>query len=410
MIYRQRHIHSEIKKHLEKTEYAILIGARQTGKTVLIRELFKELKERALRVYYLTFENIEVLKEVNKHPENIFKFTERPANPLDNDSEEKERIYIIIDEVQYADDPSGFLKYMYDTYLENLKIIATGSSAFYIDKKFKDSLAGRKHIFKLNRLNFIEFLEFKDRNDLSEELYISRKRVDYISIKKREILQFFDEFLVFGGYPAVVLEPDKEYKKHRLMEIRDSYIKRDVMEADIRNETDFFNLMSVLADQTGNLLNRNELSNTLGIHTNTLNNYIYVLEKCFHIDLINPFHKNVRKEITKMPKVYYQDTGLRNTMLNRFQPVDNRADKGALLENYVYLRLKEMAWPDQIRYWRTSEGHEIDFVITSDLYTGEAFDVKFGLFERNKYPYAKFSRVYPDIHLMGINYQQAAFL
>ncbi len=410
MIYHKRHIHPKIRKQLDEKEYTIIVGARQVGKTVLIRELYRELKEEGRRVFYLTFENIDVLREVNEHPENIFKFTDRPVNPLGENREAKDRIYIFIDEVQYAADPSGFLKYLFDTYLDNLKIIATGSSAFYLDKKFKDSLAGRKHIFKLNRLNFLEFLEFKDRKDLSDEVNTGRERKEYISIKSREIIELFDEFLVYGGYPSVVLETDMEFKKHRLLEIRDSYVKRDVLEADVRNESGFFNLMTVLAGQVGNLLNSNELSNTLRLHADTLNNYIHILEKCFHIDLIKPFHKNIRKEITKMPKLYYQDTGLRNAMLNRFHPVGERADKGALLENYVFLRLKEMAYPDQVWFWRTSEGHEIDFVITSDFNTGEAIEVKFGAFDQTKYPYSKFSEHYPDIRLKGINYQQAAFL
>ena len=99
---------------------------------------------------------------------------------------------------------------------------------------------------------------------------------------------------MYGGYPSVVLETDVDFKKQRLIELRDSYVKRDVLEADVRNESDFFNLMTVLADQVGNLLNKNEISNTQRLHASTLNNYINILEKCFHIDLIKPFTRIFR--------------------------------------------------------------------------------------------------------------------
>lgn len=103
----------------------------------------------------------------------------------------------------------------------------------------------------LNRLNIIEFLEFKQKPELADEIITKRTRKEYISLKSREITNLFDEFLIYGGYPAVVLESSIDYKKQVLFELRDSWLKRDVLEADVRNETEFFNLMAVLADQAG---------------------------------------------------------------------------------------------------------------------------------------------------------------
>ncbi|MEA1877400.1 MAG: DUF4143 domain-containing protein [Bacteroidota bacterium] len=180
--------------------------------------------------------------------------------------------------------------------------------------------------------------------------------------------------------------------------------------SDIRNESEFFSLMILLADQIGDLLNKNELSSTLKMHNETLTSYIHILEKCFHIDLIRPFFRNVRKEITKMPKIYYQDTGLRNAMLNRFHKMDERSDKGALLENYVFLRLKDLSWPTDVRFWRTADGHEVDFVVTDDLISGKAYEVKYGQFNPSRNPYRKFCSVYPMIQLRGIDYERAVYL
>jgi len=405
MQYRKRHIHDSISSHLDKKEYTIITGARQVGKTTLLRQFYKELKNSEKKVFYLSFENIDVLSSINQHPENIFQFTERPANPLESNIPPDKRIYMLLDEVQYANDPSGFLKYLFDTYLDNLKVIATGSSAFYIDRKFKDSLAGRKKMFHLQPLNFFEYLEFLDRKDLSEEIKTLKKRDDYISLKQKEIEEYLSNYLVFGGFPAVVLEDDTELKKEILLELRDSYIKKDILESGIKNDMEFFNLMKILAGQTGNLVNKNELSKTLGIHLNTIENYLLTLERCFHINLVKPFYKNVRKEIVKMPKVYFNDLGLRNVLLKRFTAIETREDTGALLENYVFLRLIQFYHPEDIRFWRTADGNEVDFVISPDNINGKAYEVKFNGCDFKFAKYKKFMENYPNISLSAISYK-----
>jgi len=406
MEYKKRHIHDKINAHLNKKEYTIITGARQVGKTTLLRQFYKDLKMADKRVFYLSLENIDILNALNEHPEKIFQFTERPINALENEVKPDEIIYLLLDEIQYANDPSGFLKYLFDTYLSNLKIIATGSSAFYIDRKFKDSLAGRKKIFHLHPLNFREHLEFCRRNDLSDEVQTLRERKDYISLKKQEIKEYFNEYLVYGGYPAVVLEHDADLKKEILLELRDSYIKRDILESGIRNEMDFYNLMKILAGQTGNLVNKNELSKTLRIHLSTIENYLSTLEKCFHISLVKPFYKNLRKEIVKMPKVFFNDLGLRNALLNRFSKFEEREDTGALLENYVYQRLIQIYPQEDIKFWRTADGNEVDFVVSSDYKNGKAFEVKSSSIDFKPAKYKKFSENYPNINLSLISYNR----
>ena len=404
MEYKKRHIHNKIHAHLNKKEYTIVTGARQVGKTTLLRQFYRELKQEGKRVFFLSLENIDVLNALNEHPENIFQFTERPINALEKDAEPEQIIYLLLDEIQYANDPSGFLKYLFDTYLSNLKIIATGSSAFYIDRKFKDSLAGRKKIFHLHPLNFQEYLEFSGRKDLSDEVQTLRERKDYISLKKQEIKEYFDDYLVYGGYPAVVLENNTDLKKEILLELRDSYIKRDILESGIRKDMDFFNLMKILAAQAGNLVNKNELSKTLRIHLSTIENYLSTLEKCFHISLVKPFYKNLRKEIVKMPKVYFNDLGLRNALLNRFSGIEEREDIGALLENYVYQRLVQIYPQEDIKFWRTADGNEVDFVVSSDYKNGKAYEVKTTFIEYKSTKYKKFTENYPNINLSIIAY------
>ena len=331
-------------------------------------------------------------------------FSPRPAKTL-NDPDPKSRpLFLFIDEVQYAADPSNFLKYLYDIYRDHLKVVATGSSAFYIDKKFTDSLSGRKRIFELQTLSFEECLVFKKFSDLSGELELIREREDYISSNAREIMEIFNEYMTFGGYPEVVLENSREEKINLLKEIKNSFLKRDVDESGISNPDKFYNLLILLAGQTGNLVNRNELSNTIGVDNKTIEKYLYVLQNCFHIELVKPFFSNIRKELTKMPKVYFKDSGLRNMALNRFFDFKTREDQGALIENYVYNRLSVLFDTDTIKFWRTTDSNEIDFVITTSFGKGLAFEAKLNCKSASGRSQKNFVNNYPNYPLHIISY------
>ena len=404
-MYIQREIHPEIKNHLERKEYTIITGPHQSGKTSLLQALFKELKSVGRKVSYITFEDRDILSAINNHPEEIFAFTPRPEKFLERSDPANQPIFLLIDEVQYAADPSNFLKYIYDVYSENLKIVATGSSAFYIDKKFTDSLSGRKRIFELQTLTFEECLVFKNLSDLSGELELIRERKEYTSSRHRELMEMFNEYLIFGGYPEVVLENNKEEKIRLLKEIKNSFLKRDIDESGISNPDKFYNLLALLAGQTGNLVNRNELANTIGVDNKTIDKYLYVLQNCFHIELVKPFYSNLRKELTKMPKVYFKDSGLRNIALNRFFDFKSREDQGALLENYVHKRLSVLYDTDTIKFWRTTDNKEIDFVIITSFREGLAFEVKLNCKSAKRVSQKKFIENYPDYPLEVISYK-----
>ena len=154
--------------------------------------------------------------------------------------------------------------------------------------------------------------------------------------------------------------------------------------------------MMLLAGQTGNLVNTNELAATLRLTHTATDQYLYVLQKCFHVSLIRPFFSNLRKELVKMPKLYYNDLGLRNVMVNYFAPLEQRADKGALLENFVYRRLSEKYPKEQIKFWRTADGNEVDFVLEENITGGKAIEVKFNATEANARKYKKFNELYPN--------------
>ncbi len=402
IMYKFRKKYKSIFEHVKRKEFTIITGARQTGKTTILKQIYSELRLNNENVWLLSFENNEILTNINKEPENLFKYILRPKNPIDNDDHKPS--YVLIDEIQYANNPTNFLKYLYDTYAPNLKIVATGSSAFYIDTKFKDSLVGRKKIFTLSTLNFEEFLIFNDFNDLAKELLLLQSNAEYLSLKRNELQQLFDVFITYGGYPAVVLLDDVKEKKDMLKEIKDSYIKRDIYDSRIENQDTFYKLLVILASQTGSMLNRNELSKTLQSHLKTIDKYLYVLQKSFHISLLKPYYNNYKKEITKMPKVFFNDLGLRNILLNNFSEVALRKDKGELLENYVFLRLNELFEDDEIRFWRTLDQKEIDFVISCSNSEVKAFEVKFNSLKIKKSKYKKFGEIYPNANLQFVTY------
>jgi len=386
----ERKIVANIKKHLSRKEITVITGARQTGKTTVLKQIEKFLSEKGETSYLLTLEDPLLLNNLNEHPEKIFQFIRL------NDK----KIYLMLDEIQYLDNPSNFLKLIFDKYEQQIKLIVTGSSAFYIDTKFSDSLTGRKQIFELYPLDFEEFLVFKEKEELIIEWQEIRNSTDYISHKRNQIQSLFDEYLTYGGYPAVVLEKDINEKKFKLKELFSSYLKRDVLEAGVQNQDKFFNLITLLANQCGSLLNTNEISNTLKLSVTAVEHYLYILRKTYHIKLVRPFYTNIRKELTKMPKVFFNDLGFRNIIINRFSPIPQRLDRGIVAENFVFIRLRQLYDHQIIKYWRTSDGNEIDFIIPQEEAKGVAIEVKFSQSEYKALKYKKFTVLYPDFHVI----------
>jgi predicted AAA+ superfamily ATPase len=388
MVRRKKHL--VILNHIPKKEFTILIGARQIGKSTMLKQLFEDLNQGGETVYFLNLDRKDILDELNENPENLFKIC-----PLQQDK----KIIVFIDEIQYLDNATSFLKLLFDEYSDRLKIVATGSSAFYIDKQFNDSLVGRKKIFQMGTLDFEEFLLFKGREDLVSEIIQLKSKKKIKSIQENLLWGYMDEFMNYGGYPAVVLENDIDEKIELLKEIRDSYIKRDVLESGVSDQGKFYRMLMLLASQSGNLLNVNEISNTLQITNVTVENYLYILQKCFHITLVKPFYNTIRKELTKMPKVYINDLGLRNVLINYFSPLEQRADKGAVLENLAFRVLSERYDQDQIKYWRTADGNEVDFIVETSYLKGFAVEVKFNQQDVKPNKYNKFTQNYPDFPL-----------
>ncbi len=384
----RRNLFEPLAAHLDKKEFTILTGARQTGKSTLLRQLETYCKESSKPCVFLNLENRDILSILDENPLNLLSYL----------PDVEGRAIAFLDEIQYLKDPSNMLKLLYDEHMDRVKIVATGSSAFYIDDHFRDSLAGRKRVFQLLTCSFDEYLRLNGKDDLlaAYQRITSSKQAKTAQLEY--LRQQWQSYLLYGGYPAVITEPDRKEKIERLKEIRDSFIKRDILESGVQNETAFFHLFRLLAEQSGCIINVHELSTTLRIKNDTANNYLRILQKYFHLALVKPFFRNLRKELTKMPKGFLLDSGLRNSLLNNFQLIPDRMDKGELWETAFFRVLADKYGRDEIYYWRTADGNEVDFVIP-EIETPFAIEVKYDEAGIKPSKYKKFTETYPEIPL-----------
>lgn len=387
-----RKILPEIAKYLDDPGIILLVGARQVGKTSILHLLMDEVRKRGRAektVHYFDLEDFALLDVFNAGVKEFIAY----LNATGVDTKKKQ--FIFVDEIQYMANPANFLKLIADNH-KNLKLIVSGSSTLEIRRKFKDSLAGRKVVFEIFPLDFSEFLVFKGEQALSDALvksdirHISKKvEIEQVPARllKAELARYFQEYLVFGGYPKVALEAEHDKKTAYLTDIYNSYVKKDIKDImRVDNITAFNNLLKVLALQVGSLVNLSELCTSVKIARETLERYLFLLENTFIIKTVTPYSGNPRKEISKMPKIYFVDTGMRNIVIRNLGRLDDRADAGALVENGVYGNmLKNLAPLQEIHFWRTLSKNEVDFVVVKEKEI-KPIEVKYSAFTRPKVP------------------------
>jgi hypothetical protein len=238
-----------------------------------------------------------------------------------------------------------------------VKFFLTGSASFYLKNLFTESLAGRKYIFELFPLSFKEFLMFK-KSSLKipkEKSNITKPIFDTVSL-------LYDEYILFGGFPGVVLKNSIEEKKKALNEIFTSFFHLEVLQlGDFRRNEIIRDLILLLAQRIGSKLDIQKISKELGVSRSTLVEYISFLEGTYFIKTIRPYSRGRNSEIRKMPKIYFCDSGLANHLAN--------LEIGKLFENNVFqnLRLK-----GEVNYYQRKSGAEIDFILNKNI----AYEVK----------------------------------
>jgi len=348
----KREMVNKIAAYLDSREAIIIHGARQVGKTSLLNYLMQNhIKEN---VFYFDLELQNLLDLCNQGTEQVYNYL------IQKGADEKKRIYLIIDEIQYLKDPTKFIKVMHD-HFPKVKLLVSGSSTFEIRKKFKESLAGRIIAFQLYPLSLEEFLEFKNRT--------YKLKTENAQIINDELIILAEEYIKFGGLPKIVLESKEEKKHVYLSQIINTYIRKDIRDiGNIRNISLFNKLLEVLASQSGQILNISELSNAAGINRETVLQYLDLLENTFIIRRIAPFHKNLRSELFKNPKVFMLDTGIMHLLWLKEFP---KIIFGNVFETFVFLELMKKS--DRINFWRTTNKQEVDFILNrKEIYAVEA--------------------------------------
>lgn len=337
-----RSILPKVKKYLSTQDILVILGARQTGKSTLLRLLMQEVRNPI----YFDLEDYKYRDICNAGPESFLNYL-KESGQLD-----EEKTFVFLDEIQLLEDPSSFLKLIHDHH-PSLKLIVSGSSTFAIRKKFKDTLVGRTVTFELFPLSFHEFLIFKEKTfDLSQKI----KTPALIE----QLKELFGEYVRFGGYPKIVLTEDKEMKETYLRQIVETYLKADIRDlANIRQIDKFNKLLRILAGQSTSLLNIHELSVTTGISKLTLEDYLFILENTYVIKRLSPFARNLRKELFKRQKLFFIDTGLMHIL--QFNAIPETV-LGASFENAVFEEFIKNFNKFSLYYWRTKDKKEIDFV------------------------------------------------
>jgi len=363
-----RDMTGELIKWLDEPEILILSGARQVGKTSILYQLIDWLINSArVRPDAIYFFNLD-LAGMSSFLEDQGEFL-RFLN-----AGRGEKLYVFIDEVQRLPDPGIFIKAIQDLRL-SLKFILTGSSSLDIRTKTHEALTGRKQVFHIEPLSFSEYI--KTIHELSSLPALDRWNYNlYLGILNDAL----HKYSFYGGYPILVLTEEYEKKVLKLNEIFSSYLEKDIAGfLKVDNLNAFKKLVTFLAVQQGGLVNIQELATTLGLHRDTVSRYIYYLEETYVIKRLTPFFSNPRTELSKMPKLYFADAGLRNLAIGAMP--DNltmRADIGQILEGVVasYV-LNNRTLSQKVNYWRTKSGAEVDFVI-SEVNPLQSIEVKSG--------------------------------
>ncbi len=349
--YIEREIEREIFKFLKDREIIVIRGPRQSGKSTLLKKIGKVLQEKHEEgdVFLIDLEDeIEQLK-FEKNPKEYLEFYLRG----------KEKIFLILDEIQYVKNSGKILKLLFEKYPQ-VKFIVSGSSSLDVNK-LGEYLVGRAVFFELYPFSFTEFLKAKD-NNLYLEYQTNKfnvekpKKVD--SLFKDRLNDYLKQYLTFGGYPRIVLEKNREKKIIFLKNLFSTYIEKDIIKLyGIKYKDKVITLLKYLSATIGNLLNFNDICQVTNSHFQEIKQLISILEETYVLKRLPPFYKNLVTELKKNPKVYFFDLGLRNVLLERFEFSDD--EWGRILENYGFLAFKNCS----LSFWRTTAKAEVDFVI-----------------------------------------------
>jgi uncharacterized protein len=324
----RRTIQDSIEQSLFKEKAIIIYGARQVGKTTLIMAL---QQDTAVPSIYLNCDEPDIRRSLSDKTSTELKML------IGNNK------LVLIDEAQRVGTIGITIKLLIDT-APDIQVIATGSSTFELSSRIEEPLTGRKREFRLYPFSLTELGQI------------------YSSLEVRRIVE---RCMIFGLYPEILNAP--EAAETALRELARSYLYKDILALQqIRNSEALERLVQSIALQVGNEVSYNELAQQVGVDKKTIESYLRVLEQSFIIFRLGSFSRNLRNELKKSRKIYFVDTGMRNAVINNFNPPDLRSDVGGLWENFVIAeRMKrnhnQGLFPNAY-FWRSHQKQEIDYL------------------------------------------------
>jgi predicted AAA+ superfamily ATPase len=341
-----RKLKDKILDSLKLKEITVLIGARQVGKTTLLKEIIGELKN----VLYFNLD----IEQDSIHFESQEIFLKKVRLEVG-----EEKAYIFIDEIQQKQDAGRFMKGLYDMDLP-YKFIVTGSGSIELKEKISEALTGRKYLIEMSTVSFEEFVDYKTN-------YKYTRRLDsFFDIEVEQIRLYLEEYLTYGGYPAVVTADTLQRKKEIMNEIFISYLTKDIsFLLGVKHPDRFVKMIQLLAIQSGSILNYSQLSQDVGVRLETLKTYLWYAEQTFIISIVKPFFTNAKKEITKSPSIYFNDLGMCNFSKSNF---NSDVNDGMVFQNFIFLKLRERYEKglNKVNYWRTKDKAEVDFIVHTE--------------------------------------------
>lgn len=361
-----RTISNKLTERIGSGKAIILTGARQVGKTTILKQLFKDK------------DNVLWLNADEQDVRNIFEnVSSTRLKALFRD-----KTIVVIDEAQRITDVGIKLKLITDQ-IPEIQLVATGSSSFELANRTNEPLTGRKWEFQMFPLSFAEMVA---HNGLLEEKRMLKHR------------------LVFGYYPEVVSKPNDE--EALLKMLADSYLYKDIFTIEsIHRPEKIVKILQALAYQIGSEVSYNEVAQLCSMDAKTVEKYISLLEQAYIIFRLPTYSKNLRNELKNSRKIFFWDCGIRNAVIGNFLPIENRTDAGALYENFAIAeRIKINKYTQKSTthwFWRTTTRQEIDFLeVTAQKMS--AFEFKWNPKKSKVAAPLSFQNSYPGVEFITI--------
>lgn len=326
----ERNIINDLIGQLSKPQITILLGARQVGKTTLLKAIAEYCQKQKISTQYWNLEKPSDMNALSGDEDSVYKkITSGPHK------------VVLIDEFHYLKNASKLFKAVYDTHPE-IKIFASGSSSIELHKHLKESLAGRLQKYYIFPLAFDEW-------------------------KKQEVSSI-DEYLVLGGLPGLIHEKTIDDKMRMLESIAETYLLKDIKSLIKEENVRAFNqLLYLLAQHQGSVLPSSNLAREISLSEPTIKKHLTILSQTYVCYEVDSFSKNLANELKKSKKYYLYDLGMRNLLLKDFSTTKDRSDIGVLAETFIYHHLRYQLKPNmEIRFWRNKVGDEVDFIVLKD--------------------------------------------